>query len=194
VIAAPRAAAADQRIYGVVIGIVEDVEDEDELNRVLISLPWYAEGYRVWARVCQIYAANGSGSTWIPDPRGEVLVAFLHGDMRWPYVLGALHGPVDKPPVARTASTDVRTFLTPSGSELRFDETNGTVDLRTKSGASINLDEQAGTITLESKEEISIKAPSIAIEGTTDVALKAPKITIEATGEVSVSGKPIRLN
>jgi uncharacterized protein involved in type VI secretion and phage assembly len=192
--AMPRAAAADQRLTGVVIGLIEDVLDPDELNRVLVSLPWYASGYRVWARVCQMSAADGSGSTWIPDVDSEVLVAFAHGDMRWPYVLGALHGPVDKPPVARTASSDVRMLRTPSGAELTFDETNGTIDVKTPNGASIRLDENAGSVTVEALGRIELKAPSISIEADADVAIKAPSVAIDGSGQVAVTGGVIRLN
>jgi uncharacterized protein involved in type VI secretion and phage assembly len=179
VIAMPRAAAADQRFTGVFIATVEDAVDPDGFNRVQVKLPWYASGYKVWARVCQIYASKDAGSTWIPDAGCEVLVAFAHGDMRWPYVIGGLHGPVDTPPVARTASSDVRMLRTPAGSELTFDETNGTIDLKTKNGASVRLEENAGAVTVESQ---------------TKIELKAPTITINGSAEVKITGGVIKLN
>ena len=61
------AALCDQRIHGVVIGLVVDVVDPDKIGRVKISLPWYASGYEEWARVAQLYAGHGYGSTWIPE-------------------------------------------------------------------------------------------------------------------------------
>jgi uncharacterized protein involved in type VI secretion and phage assembly len=173
------ATAPGQRFTGVYPGMVEDPVDPDGLNRVLVRLPWYAKGYKVWARVCQIYAADDSGATWIPDADCEVLVAFAHGDMRWPFVIGGLHGRVDKPPVARTASSDVRMLRTPAGSELTFDETKGTIDLKTKSGAKISLDENAGSARVETRTEIELTAPRITINGST---------------EVSITGGVIRLN
>ena len=116
--------STDQRIRGAVVGIVTDVNDPEELGRVEIELPWYASGYREWARVSHLYAGPGYGSTWVPEVDGEVLVLFAHGDMRWPFVVGCLYSPVDQPPESRSDSSDVRTLLTPNGSELRFDETN----------------------------------------------------------------------
>ncbi len=98
------AARVDQRIYGVVIGIVTNVNDKDGLGRVEIRLPWYANGYRRWARIAQMYAGDGYGSTWVPEVDGEVLVLFAHGDMRWPFVVGCLYNPVDRPPESRTSS------------------------------------------------------------------------------------------
>jgi len=170
--------AADQRFSGVVIGIVSDVEDPDGIGRVKVTLPWYAGGYEQWARVSQLYAGSGYGSTWVPEVHGEVLVAFAHGDMRWPYVIGCLHGKVDKPPVSRSASTDIRTIRTPSGSELSFDERNGVIQVKTPSGASLRLEEKSGELTLQATSKISLKAPEVSIEGTRQVTVKGRKIAL----------------
>ena len=104
-----------------------------------------------------LYAGPGYGSTWVPEVDGEVLVLFAHGDMRWPFVIGCLYSPVDQPPESRSDSSDVRTLLTPNGSEIRFDETNQVVTLKTKSGASVELDEQSGELTLEATSKITLE-------------------------------------
>jgi uncharacterized protein involved in type VI secretion and phage assembly len=170
--------AADQRFGGVVIGIVSDVDDPDEIGRVQVTLPWYGADYAEWARVSQLYAGNGYGSTWIPEVDGEVLVAFAHGDMRWPYVIGCLHGKVDPPPVSRTASTDVRTIRTPSGSELSFDEAKGVITLRTSGGARITLDEKNGELTLKATKAIRLDAPNVSINGSEKVTVKGRAIAL----------------
>jgi uncharacterized protein involved in type VI secretion and phage assembly len=169
----------DQRIRGAVIGLVTDVEDPEGLGRVEIGLPWYAGGYREWARVAQLYAGPGYGSTWVPEVDGEVLVMFAHGDMRWPFVVGCLYNPVDQPPHSRTASSDIRTLRTPKGSEISFDETEEVVAVTTATGASVRLEEKTGALTLEATSKIS---------------LKAAEISIEASGSVTVKGASIALN
>jgi uncharacterized protein involved in type VI secretion and phage assembly len=179
----PQAAlAADQRFHGVVIGVVTDVVDPEGLGRVAICLPWYAAGYRRWARIAQLYAGPGYGSTWVPEKDAEVLVAFAHGDMRWPYVVGCLFGKVDTPPHSRTRDADVRTLRTPAGSELSFDETKGEVTLKTPSGAAVTLREKSGEITLTGKSKITLSAPQVVIEAT------------GAGGAVTVTGERIALN
>ena len=169
---------ADQRIHGVVHAIVSDVVDPDSIGRVKVTLPWYDPGYAVWARVSQLYAGSGFGSTWIPDKGAEVLVAFAHGDMRWPYVLGCVHSRKAAPPVSRTASSDVKTIRTHAGSELRFDETKGTIDLKTSGGASIHLDEKQGSITLKASKKLELKAPEIVLDASTKVTIKGTKVAI----------------
>ena len=57
-----------------------------------------------WCRVVQPYAGNGYGAVFVPEKGDEVLVAFVHGDMRFPIVIGGLYNGKDKPPTARTAS------------------------------------------------------------------------------------------
>lgn len=170
---------ADHRgVFGVTVGVVTKVNDDEGLGRVEISLPWYAEGYRRWARVAQLYAGPGYGSTWVPERDGEVLVAFEHGDMRSPYVLGCLHGNVDKPPHSRSRSEDTRTLRTPKGSELSFDEKNGTIALKTKGGASVVLKEDSGEITLTAKAKISLEADEISIHGKKNVKVRGNKIAL----------------
>jgi uncharacterized protein involved in type VI secretion and phage assembly len=162
----PRYAPADHHgLSGVLIGVVTNVNDDTGLGRVEISLPWYAKGYRRWARVAQLYAGPGYGSTWVPEKDGEVLVGFDHGNLRSPYVIGCLHGKVDKPPHSRSKSSDVRTLKTPKGSELSFDERNGTISLKTKGGASIVLKEDSGEITVEAKSKINLEADEVFIHG-----------------------------
>lgn len=174
----PRAVAAEQRIFGVVHGVVVDVDDPEAIGRVKVSLPWYSDGYEEWARVAQLYAGHGYGSTWVPDLEGEVLVAFAHGDLRLPYVLGCLHSKVDPPPTSRSGSTDIKTLRTPAGSELSFDEGEGIIDLKTPGGASIRLEEKAGAITLQSSKKIELKAPQITLDASAKVTIKGAQVAI----------------
>jgi uncharacterized protein involved in type VI secretion and phage assembly len=177
--ATPHYAPPDHHgLTGVVIGIVTDVNDPKGRGRVEISLPWYASGYRRWARVVQLYAGKGYGSTWVPEKDGEVLVGFAHGNLRSPYVIGCLHGKVDTPPHSRSSSTDIRTLLTPAGSELSFDEKKETITVKTKGGASIVLKEKEGEITLTAKKKISLDAEEISIRGTKKVKVSGDEIDL----------------
>lgn len=176
---AAQANALDRRVYGVVIGLVKDVNDPDGLQRVKLSFPWFYPGYEQWARVAHLYAApNKAGSTWIPEPDSEVLVAFAHGDLRWPYVIGCLYSPVDRPPYVRDSRTDIRTLKTPKGLELAFDEAKGTVTLTTPKGASITLEETAAQVTIKATSKLVLEAATVEIKGTTEVIVRGGSIAL----------------
>lgn len=170
--------AGTDRFYGVMVGLVTNVNDPDHIGQVEIELPWYRAGYRKWARVAQFYAGPGFGSTWVPEKDGEVLVAFAHGELKWPYVIGCLHGKVDTPPHSRSASSDIRTLRTPAGSELRFDETKGVITLKTPKGASVELAEKSGEITIKASSKISLDAKEIAIHGKDKVSISGDRIDL----------------
>jgi uncharacterized protein involved in type VI secretion and phage assembly len=173
----PLGMADEELFFGVAIGIVTKVYDPDHIGQVEIELPWL-EGYRRWARVAQFYAGPDCGSTWRPDEKAEVLVGFDRGSLRSPYVIGCLHGKVDKPPHSRSASSDIRTLRTPAGSELTFDETKGTINVKTKNGANILLKEQPGEITITASSKISLEAPEVSIRGSNKVTIKGHQIDL----------------
>jgi uncharacterized protein involved in type VI secretion and phage assembly len=164
--------------FGVFPAVVTNVNDPEHIGQVEVKLPWYAGGYRKWARVAQFYAGPGYGSTWIPEKDGEVLVAFGYGYLRSPYVIGCLHGKVDTPPHSRTASSDIRTLRTPAGSELTFDESNGVITLKTPKGASLQLAERSGQITITATSKISLDAPEISIHGSNKVSITGKRIDL----------------
>ena len=92
----PRSRSTDRRYYGVVEALVTNVIDDPEQEcRVTLRFPFFdgATAESDWCRVVQPYAGNGYGAVFVPEVGDEVLVAFVHGDMRFPIVLG---GPVQR--------------------------------------------------------------------------------------------------
>jgi uncharacterized protein involved in type VI secretion and phage assembly len=93
---APRAQTTDKRFYGVVEAVVVEVVDPDKEGRVKIQFPWFDEEMVTeFCRVRQFYAGNGYGAFFVPEAGDEVLVAFVHGDMRMPVILGGLYNGKD---------------------------------------------------------------------------------------------------
>jgi len=99
--AAPAAhAEAARKIFGVAPAIVVDVADPDKQGRVKVKFPWLpGEGQdEFWARVVQPIEGARLGFFVLPEVADEVLVAFEHGDVHHPYVLGSLWNGTDRPP------------------------------------------------------------------------------------------------
>ena len=102
---------AQGRIFGVATGIVEDVKDPDNLGRIKVIFPWLAcrtrgdRPHRSRPETCpQLLGARGHsdgrqgrGTFFIPEPGDEVLVAFEHGGVDRPVVIGMLWNKEDKP-------------------------------------------------------------------------------------------------
>jgi len=159
---APRARSTDRRYYGVVEAIVAENDGDDE-GRVKLKFPWFDGGATIteWCRVSQLHAGNGYGSVFVPEKDDEVLVAFVHGDMRFPVVLGGLYNGVDKPPTARKDGRDQKVIRTKAGHEVLLDD--GAKEIRITTA-------QGGTMTVTATGEITLDA--------TKVTVKADKIDL----------------
>jgi uncharacterized protein involved in type VI secretion and phage assembly len=175
---APRSRSTDRRYYGVVEAIVVENEGDDE-GRIKVKFPWF-DGSSVtdWCRVSQLYAGGGYGSVFVPEKDDEVLVAFVHGDMRFPIILGGLYNGVDKPPAARTDGRDQKIIRTKHGHEVLLDDTASKAAVRVKSAAGhvLEMDDQGKAIRITAAAGGSV---TVTAEG--DITLKAPKVTIESS-------------
>ena len=89
---------------GVVVGLVTDNNDPEDLCRVKVTFPWLDDSVESdWARIAATGSGNDRGMLWLPEVNDEVLVAFEHGDVHRPYVLGGLWNNKDKPPSQNSA-------------------------------------------------------------------------------------------
>jgi phage baseplate assembly protein V len=180
-----RSRTTDQRYYGVVPALVEEVEGDDE-GRVRLRFPWFDAGTVTdWCRVSQLYAGNGYGSCFVPEKGDEVLVAFVHGDMRFPIVLGGLYNGRDKPPAARKDGHDRKMIRTRHGHELVFDEESGHAAVRVTSAAGhvVELDDEGNAIKVTAAKggTVSVRADgAITLTSKDSVTLDAPRVTLRS--------------
>jgi uncharacterized protein involved in type VI secretion and phage assembly len=92
----PEAETPTPRIKGTVSALVTNNNDPDQLYRVKVRFPWLPSAESHWARVA--VPAVGGAPFVLPEVDDEVLVAFEHGDIRFPVVIGTLWNGRDKPP------------------------------------------------------------------------------------------------
>src|SRR5271170_858207 len=79
------------RFYGVAVGIVSNNKDPMNLGRVRMKFPWLSDDHESdWTRMASLMAGPGRGAYFLPEVNDEVLVAFEHGDVRRPYVIGGM--------------------------------------------------------------------------------------------------------
>lgn len=201
-----------ERIHGVVIGVVTNNQDPDGLGRVKLRLPWLSQEHEShWARVVSSMAGNDRGLYVLPEVNDEVLVAFEHGCVERPYVLGALWSGKDKPPGTNDdGKNNLRVLKSRSGHVVRLDDTDGGEKIEivdAKGKQSIVFDTAAGTLTITADQDVVIESKSglLKLSGKKGVEITAPdgKGKLEAgqgldvkspSGQINVKGTVINLN
>ncbi len=178
------------RIAGVVVGLVTNNVDPDGLARVKLKFPWLDDRYESdWARIVQLGAGPSSGAVWLPEVNDEVLVAFEHGDVSRPFVVGGIWNGVDKPLLGNrlvdNGHVRRRGFVSRKGHRLIMfdaDDKSGIAALSSNSKLRISLN--------ETKTEIHVHSDgTIVIESTGDLSVKSSaNLSVEASGNLTLKG------
>jgi uncharacterized protein involved in type VI secretion and phage assembly len=160
----------DGRYWGVVIGVVTNNRDPNGLNRVKVRFPWLSDDDEShWARVASPMAGNNRGFYCLPEVDDEVLVAFEHGVVEYPYVIGSLWNGKDAAPESNAdGKNNVRTLKSRSGSVIRLDDTKGKEKVEiigANGGASIVLDLSNNSITIKADGDLTLQGQHVIIKG-----------------------------
>lgn len=201
----------DNRIYGVVVGQVTDNKDPQHLGRVELKFPWWSDSDKShWARIANFMAGPERGAFFLPEVGDEVLVAFEHGDIHRPYVIGALWNGNAKPPFDNAdGNNNLRFIKSRSGHLIRLDDTENAekIEIIDKTGNnSITIDSKENTIMIESAKDVIIQAPqgrisfsaqNIEITSTAVMKLEAQtkqQTTLDkASANLTIKGKMVNI-
>jgi uncharacterized protein involved in type VI secretion and phage assembly len=193
-----RAQELDRRLYGVFAGIVEDNDDPLREGRVTLRLPWLDDATVTdWCRVVQPYAGDGFGAVWIPEKQTEVLVAFVHGDMTEPVVIGGVYNGKDKPPAFHDGSQqDIKMWRTRAGHEIRLTDSDQqrAIEIKTAGNHDVLLDDQNHKIAITSAIGHSVTIDDQGQQIEIAVAGGVGKLTIDATGNITLQGTQIKVS
>lgn len=165
------------KCYGVVVGIVTNNQDPDNMHRVKVRFPWLSQDDESnWARVANPMAGNGRGVYFLPEVDDEVLLAFEHGSIEHPYVVGSLWNGKDQ------------------AHESNSDGANNNRSIKSRSGHVMRLCDSSGDEKIEiidktgnNKIVISASGNKIVIEATGDIEITS------STGKITLSGVGIEL-
>jgi len=202
--------AGNAKRVGVAVGIVTNNKDPDGLGRVRVTFPWFSdENESAWARVTTLMAGKDRGVLFLPEVDDEVLVAFEQGDMRRPYVIGALWNGVDTLPkeFANDGKNNLRLIKSRSGHLIQLDDTDGSekISVIDKAGKnSIVIDTRENTITITTDKDIVLKAPqgkisldSKEIEIKSSAAIKVDagsEMKVTASATLTLKGATVNIN
>jgi len=198
----------DDRITGVVIGIVTNNKDPDGLGRVKVRFPWLSGSIEShWARVATPMAGNGRGLYFLPEVDDEVLVLFERGDVNFPFVIGALWNGKDQAPAGNSDGKNaLRVIKSRSGHLIRFDDSEKAQKIEIVDATSSNrivIDTSTDTVTITAGKNIVLEAPQgdirlnarqVVIQASGRADIKADAMTIAAQGSLALKGDPIDLN
>jgi uncharacterized protein involved in type VI secretion and phage assembly len=200
--------SSSRRLLGVVVGIVTNNQDPDGMGRIKVKFPWLNDQDEShWARVCSLMAGKGRGAYFLPEINDEVLIAFEHGDRRFPYILGGLWNGKDSPPATNDDGTnDIRLIKSRSGHVIRFNDKNGneTVEITDKNGNSITYDTANNSLTITTKKDITLSAPqgaitldarTVEIKSSTQTVLQAAStMDVKANATMTIKGAMVNIN
>jgi phage protein D/phage baseplate assembly protein gpV len=197
-------------VQGVVTGLVTNLNDPDNLGRVKVKYGWLgkspdgAEIESDWVRIAAPMGGAERGFFYLPEVNDEVLVAFEHGDVHHPYIVGVLWSSTDKPPLPNNQATkdgkvNQRIIKSRSGHVIILDDTDGQeqIVIRDKTEKNeIVIDSKENTltvkvdkdITVEAKGKINVKSTSddLTFEGKNMTIKTQQNFKVQATGSCSI--------
>jgi len=177
----------------VTIGIVTDINDPEKQGRLKVKIinRNSSDFETDFIRVMTPMSGKQWGSFFFPEVGDEVLVAFNHGNINRPYVLGSLWNKDYKPPTTiENQKNDIRMIKTRSGHQIIFNDEKGkeNIEIKTPKELSIQLDDEKETITIKDKEgknlmKIDSKNGQIEVTANKKITLQSGKSNIVMDGQ-----------
>jgi hypothetical protein len=195
------------KFYGVVEGTVINVADLAGLGRVQVQLPFIdSVDLSPWARIATPMAGFGHGIYCIPNIGDRVLVAFEHGDIKSPYVIGSLWNALSPPPLP-SSIPQIRTIRTLVGNQIVFSEVPPTITLQTAPTPPVTIPLPPSPVgphqtVIMSPAGVQIVATSVQIVAGNNVInmtpdgitiVSASNLTLAASGAVSITGSAVSI-
>lgn len=196
-----------KKVYGLTLGTVVSVIDPKFLGRVQVTFPWLSSSVNsAWARIATAWAGGSRGTYLLPEVGDEVVVAFLHGDLKHPVIVGFVWNDTDRPPEV-SPLLERRELKSKSGHKVTFDDLPGiwSLTLESQGGHTVKLDDTAGAMkvsisdssqnlsvvldTVTGKITISTTVGEIALSAPAGrISLDAASVDIHAAGALSLKG------
>jgi uncharacterized protein involved in type VI secretion and phage assembly len=183
-------------MHGVVPALVTNLNDPDDLGRVKVKYPWLGANPEIesdWVRIASPMAGAQRGFFYLPEVNDEVLVAFEHGDVHRPYIVGALWSSTDKPPkknseAVASGKVNQRVLKTRQGHLIILDDKQGEeqISVTSKSGHTVILNDKGGSESITIKDKTGNN--SMVIDSTKNSMAIAVNgdFTVDAKGKVTI--------
>lgn len=190
----------DERIFGVLLGLVTENYSKDRPGMIQVEIPVRDEESSVlrWAKAAHMYSGKEWGEYFHPEIGDQVLLAFEHGSVERPFIIGSVPRDNDKF-ISQSAKKEnpMKRIVTRHGNELCFEdakEGEGAKDrilIQTSGkGQSISLENEKNQIVIKAEEKLVIKAGdsiTITLNGSNgSVCIDAQKVSIKASSRLQL--------
>jgi phage baseplate assembly protein V len=205
-------AGTPQKYDGVAIGTVINTLDSIMQGRVQLRMS-IAPDLEPWASVASPMAGLGHGWYAMPQIGDQVVVAFNNGDLRQPYVIGAVWNATKRPPITLPSeAVNKRILRTPAGHQIEFDDATQalTVTSSTQQQVSLNMESVEvaaglgaasirvgtdGSVTISAATSIKLEATSISIQAAESVEIQAgASTTLNGGASCKIKGALVEIN
>ncbi len=192
-------------LEGVVPAIITNNADSENLGRVKVKYSWLDDQLESgWIRVAHPGAGTERGLFWTPEVNDEVLIAFEHGDINRPYVLGGLWNGKDAPPkptseVVADGKVNERIIQSRKGHVIVFGDKDGEeqIIIRDHTGKNeivITSFDNSIAITVDQDYTLTAKGKVASTSDDTTTVTSKGDMTIKADGaDVLIQGTKITI-
>jgi len=196
-----------KKFYGVATGRVINLADPMTLGRVQVQLPFLdSVDLSPWARVATGLAGPLHGHYFLPNIGDEVLVAFEHGDVNAPYIIGSLWNALSPPPMP-TPLAQISGMRTLMGNQIVFTDAPPTVTIQngptppeampmppSPSGPYATILLSPAGIQIMSPTTITLMVGQTSlILSAAGIQIVAPTVSVVAEGEVELTGGTVNI-
>ena len=206
-----------QKIPGFVQGTVVENNNPDFKGMVKVEFTVWETGKNMceWVRLLSPYTGKDYGMYCVPEIDETVLVGFIGGSLKKPFLLGSLYPNgaaivnenFHKENLIKHMKTkggmDILineddgkqkiTFMTPKGSTILVDDEKECCTFSDKSAKNtIKLDYKNGGIEISAEKTIKIAAgkTQLSLDGNSgDISVKGTKIAVQADNEIGLNAK-----
>ena len=206
-----------QRVPGFVQGIVVENNNDEYKGMVKVEFTVWESGKNMceWVRLLSPYTGKDYGMYCVPEIDEVVLVGFIGGSLKRPFLLGSLYpqgaaivnDSFDQKNLVKHMKTkggiDILihdeqdkqkiTVTTPKGSQILIDDENECCTISDKGAKNVlKLDYKGGGVEVTAEKTLKLTAgkTEISMDGNSgDISLKGTKIAVQADNEINLNAK-----
>lgn len=189
-----------QMIPGFVQGTVVENNNSKYPGMVKVSFTVWEKGKNMieWVRLMSPYAGAGYGTYVVPEINETVLVGFIGGSLKKPFLLGSLFPANANIVKQQFDKNNVNKYMeTKGGVKIAIDDTKGkqSVTVTTPKSASVTIEDENQTIVMTDKNGknkivMDMKKGEISIIAAKKITLKTGQTSLELAGQ----GNSVKVN